>query len=229
MYKYEMHLHTYPCSGCSKSSMDEMVAVAAEKGYAGFAVTNHFWHGNTGIDRNLSWEAFVEKFAEDWRRGVELGREYGIDVLFGLEEGYTQGKEVLIYGLNPEEVAAAPHIKERSLSVLSDYVHEKGGVLVHAHPFRIASYIPEPDAVPDPRLLDGVEVCNLNGAQNRNELAKAFAEENGLFGTSGGDVHCAADFGKAGLAFEHRIRDTKELVKALKAGQYRLIIDSEIV
>ena len=53
-YRYEMHLHTAPCSLCAVATMEEMVAACREKGYAGFVVTNHFYHGNTGIDRSLS-------------------------------------------------------------------------------------------------------------------------------------------------------------------------------
>lgn len=229
MYKYEMHLHTYPCSDCSVSSMEEMVAAAKENGYAGFVVTNHFYHGNTGIDRQLPWEEFVEKFAEDWHRGVELGKKQGINVLFGVEEGYDRGKEVLIYGLTPEEFAAKPELRERGLKALSEYVHEKGGIVVHAHPFRIAPYIPDPDTEPDASLLDGVEVNNQNGTKNRNELAKEFAEKNGLFGTSGGDVHSAKNFGRAGLAFYKPISNSKELVGEILAGNYRLIVDGKIV
>ena len=229
MYKYEMHLHTHPCSACSVSSMEEMVAAAKEKGYAGFVVTNHFYHGNTGIDRQLPWEEFVEKYAEDWRHGVELGKKLGINVLFGIEEGYQRGKEVLIYGLTPEQIAANPELRELGLKPLSDFVHQNGGIVIHAHPFRIAPYIPDPDTEPDATLLDGVEVNNQNGTKNRNELAKDFAERKGLLGTSGGDVHSAQNFGRAGLAFYKPITDSKELVEEILAGNYRLIVDGEIV
>lgn len=227
-YRYEMHLHTAPCSLCAVATMEEMVAACREKGYAGFVVTNHFYHGNTGIDRSLSWEAFVEAYAEDWRRGVELAKPYDIDVIFGLEEVYRPGKEVLIYGLTPEEIAAAPFLREKDLPTLSAYVREKGGVLAHAHPYRIAPYIAEPDWVPDPSYLDFVEVFNANGTQNRNELAQAYAKANGLPATAGGDVHRTANFGLAGIAFDHRVRDGRELVAALKAGGYHLIRNGEI-
>ncbi len=228
-YRYEMHLHTSPCSQCAVSSMEEMVCACRETGYAGFVVTNHFYHGNTGIDRSLPWEAFVEAYAEDWRRGVELAKPYDLDVIFGLEEVYRSGKEVLIYGLTPEQIAAAPFLRELDLPTLSAFVREQGGVLAHAHPYRIAPYIREPDWVPDPAYLDFVEVFNANGTQNRNELAEAYARENGLPATAGGDVHGAKRFGQAGLAFDRRIRDGQELVAALKAGGYRRIENGEIV
>ena len=230
MFRYELHLHTFPCSKCGKQSMAEAVATCAEAGYAGFVITNHFYRGNSGIDRALPWADFVEAYAADWREGVRLGREAGIDVLFGLEEGYASGKEVLIYGLTPEDIAAAPFLGQRGtgLEPLSNYVRSKGGLVVHAHPFRIAPYIPDPDGTPDPGLLDGVEVYNAQG-ESRNELALAFAKEHGLFGISGGDVHWPASFGRAGIAVEARLPDGKALVDVLKSGRYRLIEDGKII
>ena len=60
MYKYELHLHTSGCSKCGISSAREMVLCAKEKGYKGIVVTDHFYRGNTGIDRSLPRERFVE-------------------------------------------------------------------------------------------------------------------------------------------------------------------------
>ncbi|MBP5617978.1 MAG: hypothetical protein J6X61_02375, partial [Clostridia bacterium] len=182
MFRYEMHTHTTPCSACGVQTMSEAVAACAAAGYAGFVITNHFYHGNSGISRSLAWEEFVEAYAADWREGVKLSKEAGIDVIFGLEEGYASGKEVLLYGVTPEEIAAAPFLREKGLEPLSAYVRSQGGLVVHAHPYRIASYIPDPDWTPDPALLDGVEVYNAHG-ESRNDLALAFAKQNGLFGT----------------------------------------------
>ena len=228
MFRYEMHTHTAPCSACGVQTMEEAVAACVAAGYAGFVITNHFYHGNSGISRSLAWEEFVEAYAADWREGVRLSKDAGIDVIFGLEEGYAPGKEVLLYGITPEQIAAAPFLRERGLERLSAYVREQGGLVVHAHPYRIASYIPDPDWTPDPALLDGVEVYNAHG-ENRNERAAAFAEVNGLFGTAGGDVHTVSGFGRSGIAVEERISDSKALAALLRSGRYRLIKNGEIV
>ena len=228
MFRYELHAHTAPCSKCGVQTMAEAVAACAAAGYAGFVITNHFYHGNSGVDRALSWEDYVEAYAADWREGVRLSREAGIDVIFGLEEGYTPGKEVLLYGITPEEIAAAPFLREQGLERLSAYVRAQGGLVVHAHPYRIAPYIPDPDWTPDPALLDGVEVFNAHG-ENRNERAAAFAAANGLFATAGGDVHTVSGFGRAGIAVEERIPDSKALAALLRSGRYRLIENGEIV
>ena len=54
IYKYEMHVHTCPCSGGGKDireHIDDLIA----KGYSGMVVTNHFYAGDNRIDRELPW------------------------------------------------------------------------------------------------------------------------------------------------------------------------------
>ena len=66
MYKYEMHLHSKGCSLCSISTAEELITAAKDKGYSGVVFTNHFFRGNTCIDRKLPWESFVSAYEEDY-------------------------------------------------------------------------------------------------------------------------------------------------------------------
>ena len=77
---------------------------AIKTGYSGFVITNHFYHGSTAIDRNLSWEAFVDAYREDFETTRNYGEKMGIQVFFGIEECYAKGKEMLIYGISPEQL-----------------------------------------------------------------------------------------------------------------------------
>ena len=52
-YKYEMHTHSKACSACASSSSEDIVRKAKECGYAGVFFTNHFYFGNSAIDRSL--------------------------------------------------------------------------------------------------------------------------------------------------------------------------------
>ena len=61
MYKYELHLHTKEASACARASGAEMVDFYIQNGYQGMVVTDHFYHGNTAIDRDLPWEDFITK------------------------------------------------------------------------------------------------------------------------------------------------------------------------
>ncbi len=228
-YKYEMHLHTFPCSKCARTTMEEMVRKAAEVGMAGFAVTNHFYHGNSGLDRSLGWEYFVGEYARDWEKGAKLGKEYGIDVFFGIEESYRRGKEVLIYGVSPEAFLKTPGFIDMTIDEISGFVHENGGWLAYAHPFRVRDYIPDPDEEPDPRLVDGVEVYNRGNDPERNLPALAFAEKYGLTAIAGGDLHKPDNLGTTGLAFEKRLLNVQDMINELKAGNFRRIEEGKII
>lgn len=229
MYKYEMHIHTTACSACANSTAEEMVTATKEAGFSGLVLTNHFMHGNTVIDRNLPWERFAGAYAEDYYNAKRLGDQLGIDVLFGIEEGVGDGKEALIYGLSPEDIVSEPKIASMTLRELADFVHSHGGLLYAAHPFRDRPYIKNPNAEPDMTCYDSIEVYNRFNTEDANIKAEKFAKKNGLCGIAGGDTHSAANVGATGLAFKHRIKTNQELVEALKAGDFKFVIDGEIV
>ena len=76
-YKYEVHMHTYEGSACGKTHAEEYISAFIEQGYDGIIITDHFYHGNTRIDRSLPWEDFVEEFAKDmsWQRPKAISRD----------------------------------------------------------------------------------------------------------------------------------------------------------
>ena len=85
MFKYEMHLHTSGCSKCAHSTIEEMIIALKEKGYTGAVITNHFYRGNTAVDRKLPWEDFVSAYEKDFLVGKALGEKLDFDVIFGIE------------------------------------------------------------------------------------------------------------------------------------------------
>jgi hypothetical protein len=234
MYKYEMHLHTSGCSKCGISSAREMVLDAKEKGYQGIVITDHFYRGNTGIDRDLPWDKFVEAYEQNWLDAKKLGDEIGIDVIFGIEEVYNKDfKEVLIYGITPNELKSEVGFKDYSLKQIFEFVNRHDGFLTHAHPFRNRGYIKNPDLPPNPNVLHGVEIFNYadfaSERNDRNQMALDFAKKYGLRQLSGGDVHKAdARLGTSGIAVNEPLRDTKQLARVLHSGNYKLIINGEI-
>lgn len=228
MYKYEMHLHTNVCSACGISSGEEMVKVAKEKGYTGIVITNHFYHGNTAISRRTPWREFVKAYKEDYLDAKKAGEKYGIEVLFGIEEGYGKGKETLIYGISPELLMDTPDFSHMTIVEMSKFVRANNGFIVAAHPFRVRDYIAEPRKAPDTTLFDALETYNHINSFEDNDLAEQLCKKSGLLRTSGGDVHSIHGIGNAGLAFYERITNNEQLVTALKAGNYKLIISGEI-
>lgn len=228
MFLFETHLHTNACSLCGVSTAYEMVDAAQQKGYSGFVVTNHFFHGNTALDRSLDWKEFAGAYRDDYLKAKEYGLEKGITVLFGIEEVYSPGKEVLIYGIEPELIIEHPEILEMDIYAIAEFVHANNGIIAAAHPFRDRVYIPNPDEPPVAGVFDAIEVYNCGNQAEENEKALNYAKEHGLPAISGGDVHNAANFGRAGVAFYENITDNAGFVKALMSGNYKLIIEGEL-
>ena len=85
--------------------------------------------------------AFLERFRRGYDAAKEMGDKIGLDVFFGWEAGY-QGTEFLIYGLSPEWMLAHPQLRGASVEEQFALVHEGGGLIIHAHPFREEYYIP---------------------------------------------------------------------------------------
>ena len=228
MFLFETHLHTSGCSDCAVSTGYEMVDAAKQAGYSGFCLTNHFLHGNTCVNRRLDWEDFVSVYTDDYLRTKEYGASKGITVLFGLEEVYMAGKEVLIYGVDPQAIKNNLQCKKMDIYEWSQFVHENGGLTAAAHPFRSRIYIPKPDEPPVSGVFDVIEAYNHCNEASENENAFRYAVENGLPVFSGGDVHLAGDFGRAGIAFDEKVTDSAGFVKAVRDKKYQLIINGAI-
>ncbi len=226
MYKYEMHLHSYPCSACGVSDATDYVKIAHERGFAGMVFTNHFYRGNTGIDRKIEWKKFVGAFRDDYLRAREMGERLDVDVLFGIEEGFRLnglfGKEALIYGVSPDALMREPEFIHMSISEVSAFVRENGGYIVCAHPFRTREYIQNPDDEPDVALFDAIEVYNAGNSTEDNIKAERFAKKHNIAAISGGDVHRVDSFGKSGLIFDQRAKTEADLVRLLKAAKWKL-------
>lgn len=228
MFKYEMHLHSNGTSACGSSDAVEYIEAAKKNGYAGMVFTNHFYRGNTAISRELSWQEFVACYHEEYLRVREVGEKEGIDVLFGIEEGFGGGKECLIYGLDAETIALEKSFSKLPIGELSQFVRENGGFIAQAHPFRQRGYIPNPSELPNIANFDAIEVYNRGNTLEDNITAEEFARETGVAVIAGGDVHSVSGFGRSGVAFPERVSTGKDLVRLLKSGKYKLVADAAV-
>lgn len=228
--RYETHCHDDWCSACATRSPMAMAEAYWKAGFTGMVFTNHFLRGNTAIDRSLPWEEKIMAYwnacqaARDWARGRDF------HVLFGLEHAYGHGKEVLTYGIGLDFLLAHPDIDRLPLADYARLVHEAGGFLSQAHPYRQRDYI-DPDYPLQPECLDSAEVYNHENTEEENARAAAFAREHGLRPTSGCDAHGTDPryIGKAGVAFRRPIETEAAFAQALREGDYRLIVNGETV
>lgn len=224
-YKYQMHTHTSPCSKCAQMTPGELIDSIVAGGYSGCVLTNHFIKGNSGIDRNLSWNEFVAKYEEDYNECKKAAESRDIDIIFGIEEHLFDGLEILCYGITPQFLYDHPELRaNRSIEVWSNALHDFGALCIQAHPYRDRSYITNPRLLPT-EYIDGIEVFNACNKPEENEIAntKASAHPEWIL-TAGGDTHSPESAFWSGIETTTRITDEKTLLQVLKSKDYELII-----
>lgn len=211
-YLYETHMHTSQGSACAHVPGAEMARLYKEAGYTGIVITDHFWGGNTAIDRSLEWADWVNGFCEGYEDAKREGDRIGLQVFFGWESGYN-ATEFLIYGLDKQWLLDHPEIRDCTVEQQRELVRRSGGIVVHAHPFREAPYILEIRLFP--AFVDGVEGINVGNRDPQwNEKAIAYAAEHGLPITAGSDQHNGHIAG-GGMVFPRKLEDARDLCKAI--------------
>lgn len=213
-YLYETHLHTSEGSACARNTGTEIARAYAEAGYTGIIVTNHFFYGNTAVDRGLPWEQWVEGYCSGYEQAKREGDRLGLQVFFGWEAGYG-GPEFLVYGLDKAWLFSHPEIKDATVEEQYRLVHEGGGMVIQAHPYREASYIREIALFPD--FVDGVEGYNASHSSmalstrhpEYNTRAVAYAEEHRLPMTAGSDQHSTGMLW-GGMEFSRRLENIRD-------------------
>lgn len=222
-YLYETHCHCAQCSRCAHSSSAELVRAYHAAGYAGLVLTDHFVTGNTAVDRTAPWSEQMHRYYDAFLEAKRVGESLDFDVIFGIEHA-CEGFEFLCYGIDLDFLLANPEIPELPLEEFVERVHDAGGLVIQAHPFRYA-----PAGTPLPLgILDGLEVYNAaNHAEgNQNALAVAPLDK---IRTSGGDIHIANDarIGKAGVRLPHRVKDTHAFAAALRSMEHIILLDGK--
>lgn len=212
-FKYQLHTHTTPCSACGRMTPAELADALRTERYAGAVLTNHFYWGNTGIDRNLPWQDFVGAYEKDFFDCKEAAAKKSVDIIFGVEEHIEGGIEILVYGLTPKMLYEHPELKCHTIEAWNVLRAEYGVLIIQAHPFRNRSYNSKIGVLPL-SFIDGIEVKNSGNTPENDELASAFAKEHPhLIFTSGADAHKQSHIPLGGIRTEERITDEKNLPK----------------
>lgn len=201
-----------------------------EAGYTGIIVTDHFYYGNTAVNRRLPWEEWVSRFCLGYEHAKAEGDRLGLQVFFGWESCY-RGTEFLIYGPDKEWLLAHPEIRDATVEEQYALVHAAGGIVSHAHPFREEPYIPEIRLYPE--YVDAVEGINATHTSPAslahfnpafNERALAYGREHGLPFTAGSDQHRTEMIG-GGMVFSRRLADIHDFCTAVLAGEAAELLD----
>ncbi|GHV69682.1 hypothetical protein AGMMS49928_13010 [Spirochaetia bacterium] len=218
-YLYETHLHTCESSACAVSHGREYIKPYIDLGYTGVIITDHFFRGNSRIDRSLPWRRWVEQFCRGYEETREEGERRGLDVFFGWEETYD-GDDYLIYGLDKNWLLEHPEAASWTRREQFAAVHRGGGCVVQAHPFRQHYYISK--IVLSTGCVDAVEAANAgNEDQSYDALAMRYAEKLSLPVSAGSDIHRASDVTPDttfGVYLEKKLSSITDYVRAIREG-----------
>lgn len=218
-YLYETHMHTSEASACAVSAGAEMARAYKAAGYTGIIITDHFFYGNTAVDRDLPWDQWVENFCLGYEHAKAEGDRIGLQVFFGWESGYG-GPEFLVYGLDKQWLLEHPEIRDATVEEQARLVHEGGGIISQAHPYREAGYIKEIRTYPG--YVDAVEGINASHSSfaraerhpEYNERALLYAKEHDLPLTAGSDQH-STQMLWGGMVFPRKLEDIHDFGRAV--------------
>lgn len=221
-YALETHMHTSESSKCAHASGKRMARFYKDLGYSGIIITDHFFNGNTTVPPHFPWKERVRLFCEGYEHAFDEGKRIGLDVFFGWEYGYY-GTEFLTIGLDKEWLLKHPDVLEWGVEDYLDRVRADGGLAIHAHPFREASYIDEIRLFP--KHVDAVEVINSRNAHSIQDIkAYQYAKKHSLMMTSGSDSHDTEALPGGGMILKKRPQSVGELVSVIKSGKYMKLI-----
>ena len=211
-YLYETHLHTCEASRCGRVHGEDYIPYLIEKGYSGMIVTEHFFNGNSCVPEDLPWKDRVDIYASGYDRALEAARGKDFNVMFGVEFNF-QKDEYLLYGIDKEWLINNECIMEMTRHELLKAVHEAGGIMIQAHPFRERDYLS--DIKLAPTACDGIEVYNAANMPNMNALGYEYCVKLGLPMTAGSDIHYFHNESMGGMLFENRIGSVQDYAEAV--------------
>lgn len=204
----DLHIHTTKAGPHSELAPLEMIEIGKRIGLSGVAITEH----------NRVWDS---------RETRALSEEHNFRVLRGLEVNTEMG-HIAIFGL--EEFVGGLH----RMAELRRVADEIGGFLIVLHPFRrlltpsrnnrgeLVEPVTFERALEWPvwEYVDAIEVLNGANTDDENVLAYRVAQAIGRPGTGGSDAHSMHGIGCFTTCFPADLKDDKDLLEALKAGEF---------
>ena len=187
--KLDLHVHAAERSGCATSYEEDQIRAAIVAGMQGMAFTDHF--------------SLVER-----GRFAELNRRYAPFRIYTGIEVTSEREDWLVLGLYDLELQR----EGWQYPALADYVHQRGGFIVLAHPYRYASSI-QADVENHPP--DGIEVRSFNTPAARESDIRALAARLGIIMLSNSDAHISGKVGRYYNELSELPENDAKLVEAL--------------
>lgn len=185
----DLHMHEKNYSLDSFLALEEMVEIAKKRGLDAICITDHDSMG-------------LREYA------AEYSEKTGFPIFVGIEFYSLQG-DILAFGIDhyPEERVSAQEF--------IDYVHEQGGVVVSAHPFRHNRRGLE-DNLDTLKGVDAIEILNGSTLPDATMMAVRYAKKYGFAITGGSDCHYPDKVGICATYFPNDIKTMDDLVNAIR-------------
>lgn len=190
----DTHLHERTFSGDSKMNLLEIVSEARRKGLDGICITDHDEIGLINYARQISESQDFPIFV-----GVEYLACEGDIVAFGIDS------------------LPAPHLTAQEFA---DYVAERGGVCIAAHPYRSNSR-GLGDMLFTAKNIIGAEAYNGSSTPLENRLALETCKKAGLKQFGASDAHTTMQVGLYATEIPGRFTTVAGLVEAIKTQECR--------
>lgn len=190
----DLHMHEKRFSKDSFLMLEEMVELAKKRGLDAICITDHDDMG-------------LRTYAEEYSKKV------GFPIFVGIEFYSLQG-DILAFGIDsyPDERISAQEF--------IDMVHEQGGVVISAHPFRHNRRGLE-DNLDTLKGVDAIEILNGSTLPDATMMAVKYARKYGFAITGGSDCHYPDKVGICATYFPKEIKTMEELVTAIKNHECR--------
>ena len=190
----DLHMHEKTFSLDSRISLDEIVEYARKRGLDAVCITDHDSMG-------------LREYAEEYTKKT------GFPVFVGIEYYSLQG-DIIAFGIDD-------YPKERvSAQEFIDYVHERGGVVISAHPFRHNRRGLEQN-LDTLKGVDAIEILNGSTLADATMKAVEYAKKHGFAITGGSDCHYPETIGICATYFPRDIKTLEDLVEAIRNHECR--------
>lgn len=190
----DVHMHEMTYSKDSFLKLDEIVAIAREKGLDAICITDH---------DSMGLKEYAKEYSE----------RTGFPVFVGIEFYSLQG-DIVAFGIEDypkERIPAQDFI---------NLVKAQNGVCFAAHPFRnnrrgLEEHLLEVEG------LDGLEVLNASTSPEACRTAAQYAKRLNLFTLGASDCHVPEKVGACATWLPEKVRTMEEFLDAFRKGNMK--------
>lgn len=194
--KLDLHVHAKERSRCAIAGEEEMIEAAIARGLAGLAFTDHGY--------------LVPR-----ARMAELAGKYAPFQVFTGIEMAVGGEDVLVLGLHDLALEQSGW----SYPELHDFVRQRDGFLVLAHPFRFGETV-ELDLEAHPP--DAIELRSMNIRTEHEPRIRSLAARLDVPLMCNSDAHRTQDVGRHYSVIPQLPQSDRQLVNFLKRTAYEV-------